>query len=136
MLATWFRLKYPHMMDGAIAGSAPIWTYEGEDPPYDPGAFAEIITRDASPAGGSAAACAPNVRAAWQTLFRWGRDAGGRSKAGEAMRLCRDSALESEGDVLALAEWAQNAWDYLVRPGGLSGCTARAACAARWQRVG
>jgi pimeloyl-ACP methyl ester carboxylesterase len=45
MLATWFRLKYPHLLDGAIAASAPIWTYKGEDPPVDPGAFARIVTQ-------------------------------------------------------------------------------------------
>jgi len=32
MLASWMRLKYPHILDGAIAGSAPIWSYFGEDP--------------------------------------------------------------------------------------------------------
>lgn len=34
----------------------------GEDPPYNAGSFAAVVTRDAQPAGGSAAACAPNVR--------------------------------------------------------------------------
>ena len=133
MLATWMRLKYPHILDGAIAGSAPIWTYLGEvgrqdiyihpscclasitgclpdppvtsaqsallleeharqcdadqvrgfqgegvtdlsgarqecqrlrmqDPPYDSGSFAKIVTRDASEEGGSAPACSSNVR--------------------------------------------------------------------------
>ena len=32
MLASWMRLKYPHILDGAIAGSAPIWSYLGEHP--------------------------------------------------------------------------------------------------------
>ena len=62
MLAAWFRLKYPHLMDGAIAGSAPIWTYYGEDPPYDTGSFAAIVTRDATSAAGAAPQCAPNAR--------------------------------------------------------------------------
>jgi lysosomal Pro-X carboxypeptidase len=30
MLASWFRIKYPHMMEGAVAGSAPIWNFFGE----------------------------------------------------------------------------------------------------------
>lgn len=58
MLASWMRMKYPHVLDGAIAGSAPIWAFPGEDPPVDSGAFAKIVTRDATPAGGSAQACA------------------------------------------------------------------------------
>ena len=34
--------------------------------PYDSGSYAKIVTRDASPAGGAAKACVPNMRAAWQ----------------------------------------------------------------------
>lgn len=30
MLGSWFRMKYPHLVDGVIAGSAPIWTFIGE----------------------------------------------------------------------------------------------------------
>jgi|AntAceMinimDraft_11_1070367.scaffolds.fasta_scaffold104464_1 lysosomal Pro-X carboxypeptidase len=29
MLATWMRLKYPGSVDGAVAGSAPIWSFVG-----------------------------------------------------------------------------------------------------------
>lgn len=114
MLATWFRLKYPHLMDGAIAASAPIWTYKGEDPPVDPGAFARIVTQDASPEGGSAEACAPNVRQAWRTLRELGGTEEGRKAVSEAMRLCEDSALDSKDDVTALRDWAASAWDYMA----------------------
>lgn len=33
-----------------------------QDPPYDSGSYAKIVTRDASEEGGSAPACASNVR--------------------------------------------------------------------------
>ena len=33
-----------------------------QDPPYDAGSFAKIVTRDASKEGGSAPACSSNVR--------------------------------------------------------------------------
>ena len=33
-----------------------------QDPPVDPGTYAKIVTRDATPAAGAAAACAPNIR--------------------------------------------------------------------------
>ena len=29
MLAAWMRLKFPHIIDGSIAASAPIWVYPG-----------------------------------------------------------------------------------------------------------
>lgn len=58
MLAAWMRMKYPHVLAGSVAASAPIWAFPGEDPPVDPGAFAKIVTRDATPAGGAAKACA------------------------------------------------------------------------------
>lgn len=29
MYASWMRMKYPHVLDGAIAASAPIWMFMG-----------------------------------------------------------------------------------------------------------
>lgn len=34
-LATWFRRKYPDLVDGVIAASAPIWSFVNMTPPYD-----------------------------------------------------------------------------------------------------
>ncbi len=144
MLATWFRLKYPHLMDGAIAASAPIWSFFGEEPPYDSGGFNAAVTWDASEDGGSAPACVDNARKTWKTMFKWGKSRHGRKKIAESMRLCpvaeekqsknslssslsslqststekstlfSSEILKSEEDVEALADWSEEAWAYLA----------------------
>lgn len=73
MLAAWLRAHYPGAVDGAVAGSAPIWAFPGEDPEPDAGGFAEVVTFDASAAAGSAPACQDNMRAGWAALFAAGK---------------------------------------------------------------
>ncbi|GAB1292333.1 Lysosomal Pro-X carboxypeptidase [Apodemus speciosus] len=48
MLAAWFRMKYPHMVVGALAASAPIWQLDGMAPC---GEFMKIVTKDFSKSG-------------------------------------------------------------------------------------
>jgi len=43
MLSAWFRMKYPQVVDGAIAASAPLVMYPGITSPY---AFNEVVTND------------------------------------------------------------------------------------------
>ena len=112
MLATWMRLKYANVVDGAVAGSAPVWSFVGEDPPVDPGAFADGVTMDATAAGGSPPACAPNVRAAFAELIRRSETDPKSIKA--PMRLCDDTPLGKSKDALDVALWAQGAFDYLA----------------------
>lgn len=114
MLGSWMRIKYPHILDGVIAGSAPIWNFFGEDPPFDPLSFAKGVTYDATPEAGSAAACVPNARAAWRTLVDLGRSQAGRDKVAAAVRLCDDQVLDSTDKVTALREWMSSAWDSMA----------------------
>ena len=59
MLAAWWRLKYPTVVTGAIAASAPLLDFEGdEDGRRAIESFSHIVTRDASPEGGSSEFCA------------------------------------------------------------------------------
>ena len=66
----WRCFRYPSAIDGVIAGSAPIESFLGETPPYDPGSYAKGVTYDASVAGGASAGCEEAVRAAWSAIFR------------------------------------------------------------------
>ena len=65
---------------------------------------------------GSAAACAPNVRAAWPELLRRGETAKGRAGIRQAMRICTHSRLDSPAHVAQLAAWASDAWSSMVGP--------------------
>ena len=69
-LAAWLRLKYPHIVDGAIAASAPVFAMAGlRRPTPNPESFAETVTRAAGPAGGAAEWCSDNVRRAFSALL-------------------------------------------------------------------
>ncbi|GFR51787.1 hypothetical protein Agub_g14244, partial [Astrephomene gubernaculifera] len=114
MLATWMRLKYPHLLDGSIAGSAPIWNFLGETPPFDTGSFAKGVTYDASDIAGSAPACISNVRDTWDLLKVYGSDEEGRKFLSEGLRLCPNVRLKDEGDVEYLRAWLGSAWDSMA----------------------
>ena len=68
MLAGWFRMKYPDVIDGAIAASAPIWQLAETVQRDTLDMQAVAITRGVSAAGGSTDQCAENLRAAWPLL--------------------------------------------------------------------
>ncbi|EQC35895.1 hypothetical protein SDRG_06643 [Saprolegnia diclina VS20] len=112
MLATWFRLKYPHIIDGIVAGSAPVLSFLGEDPPTNVSGFSQIVTFDATPAAGSSANCATNVRRVWDVIFNASTSEAGRATLQTHLGLCDPVATEADGR--ALADWAKAAYDYLA----------------------
>lgn len=113
MLASWWRLLYPHIVDGAIAGSAPVLDFEGVVDEEGIESFSYIVTRDASPEGGSSEHCAGNVRAAWSILQEMATTVEGRWALSKAFRLC--DTLASEEEVLTLlAGWITSAWAYMA----------------------
>ncbi|RHZ40458.1 hypothetical protein DYB31_007097, partial [Aphanomyces astaci] len=110
--AAWFRIKYPHVIDGAVAASAPVLSFVGESPPANLTAFSQLVTYDASPAAGSAANCAANVKRVWDVLFDAATTAAGRASIQDGLGLC--SALLSEDDALSVPEWAKTSFVYLA----------------------
>lgn len=70
MLAAWFRIKYPHLVTGALASSAPVMQFPGVVP-CD--IFNRILTSvykvtlDRHP-DGSSGICADNIKKSWTAL--------------------------------------------------------------------
>lgn len=91
------RIPYVCTQSPALRGAAPIWTYRGERPAYDDGSFAKIVTRDASAEGGSAPACAANVREAWKALMHLGKTGGEGRSTGWRVHTRRDLAARRHG---------------------------------------
>ncbi|ETV97780.1 hypothetical protein H310_09132 [Aphanomyces invadans] len=112
MLAAWMRLKYPHLVQGAIASSAPMLSFLGFNPPMDMESFSRVVTYDASPAAGSAPRCAPNIKRVWPLVFGLGDSHEGRTKLASVFQLCQP--LQSPDDVAALTDWLKDAYDTLA----------------------
>lgn len=110
MLAAWLRMKYPNVVDGAVAASAPILSFPSSFPPLD--GFGRAITRGVSAAGGATDTCRDNLIAAFPLINEAGKSAAGRAVLSEAFQTCKP--LESISDVKALLSAAQKPWMYLA----------------------
>ncbi|KAK9812902.1 hypothetical protein WJX72_005519 [[Myrmecia] bisecta] len=107
MLAAWLRRKYPALVQGAIAASAPVGAFVS-NPKFDTSTYWKVVTDDASAAGGASEPCAPNVRRTFAAIFERRASLQGRQQLSEAFHLCEPLA---ESDVEALAFWLQGAFD-------------------------
>lgn len=110
-LAAWTRIKYPGVFAGAVAASAPVLAFQGMTPAYDSASYWAVVTRDATPAGGAAAACAANIRAGWEPLFAAFSSPAGRAQLADSLRLCSPPPADGSFDV---AMFLLNAWDTLA----------------------
>ncbi|CEG35432.1 lysosomal pro-x [Plasmopara halstedii] len=114
MLGSWFRMKYPHIVDGVIAGSAPILSFLGDEIPPDKESFERIVTRDATETAGSAPNCAANIRRSWSIIKDLFETNPGRVQLKNTLSLCESVRLESSNDLDKLMEWAKSAFDYMA----------------------
>ncbi|XP_077632324.1 lysosomal Pro-X carboxypeptidase isoform X1 [Crocuta crocuta] len=102
MLAAWFRMKYPHVVVGALAASAPIWQFGNLVPC---GVFMEIVTADFRKSGPN---CSETIRNSWGAITRLARTGGGLDWLSEAFHLC--TPLRNSRDVQHLKGWISETW--------------------------
>ncbi|KAF0698340.1 hypothetical protein As57867_011018, partial [Aphanomyces stellatus] len=100
MLAAWFRMKYPHLVDGAIAASAPLLAFEGQD--VDAESYARITTFVGTSAAGAAPNCVSNIRKAQDIIAKWGTTAAGRAQLMPTLGLC--SAPPSQEAAIVISD--------------------------------
>ncbi|EOD12939.1 hypothetical protein EMIHUDRAFT_213197 [Emiliania huxleyi CCMP1516] len=109
MLAGWLRMKYPEVVDGVIAASAPIWQLAGTVQRETLDMPAVAISKGVSAAGGATDRCRDNLKAAWPLLQEAGRTAAGLRLLSRSVKAC--SPLH---DARALTRWAQSPYFFLA----------------------
>lgn len=85
MLSAWMRMRYPGLVTGAIASSAPIGCLS---PSYKKESYWAVVSNDATSAGGAAPNCAANVNQAIQDMFSLMQTPAGRVALQSLFQLC------------------------------------------------
>ncbi|XP_057806826.1 uncharacterized protein LOC131021584 [Salvia miltiorrhiza] len=103
MLASWMRLKYPHIAIGALASSAPILQFEDLVPPET---FYDIVSNDFKR---ESVSCFNTIKDSWDVIESEGQKTNGLSFLSKTFRFCKE--LKSAG---ALSDWLYSAYSYLA----------------------
>ena len=76
MLAAWMRMKYPHVIQGSLAASAPVLLFQGANKIDIDGGFAKIASDDFNVSGSTDDKCYLGMKDAFSRLITKAGDAG------------------------------------------------------------
>jgi len=100
MLSMWFRIKYPNMIIGALAASAPVAFYGAG---YSPYVFADACTETFKSAKKG---CDTLIGDGMEQMTSLSKTESGRTKISKDFKLCKP--LENEEQAQVLIDWAVN----------------------------
>ncbi|XP_041975547.1 lysosomal Pro-X carboxypeptidase [Aricia agestis] len=106
MLSAYFRIKYPHLVTGAIAASAPIHMYPGMVPC---GAFDRIVTSSFKVANQN---CTDNIRKSWKVLRTYLQAQNNSDALKKSWNLC--DPVKNSTDVETLLDFLKSMYETLA----------------------
>lgn len=109
MLTSWFRAKYPHVVSGAIAGSAPIWFFDTLRGEFDAGSYSRIASNDFKAVSQN---CFDNIAASWSAMVEVASGTDGLKTISDELGLC--ATIDSADNVTnTIWPWASNVYSTL-----------------------
>ncbi|GIY82905.1 lysosomal Pro-X carboxypeptidase [Caerostris darwini] len=105
MLAAWIRIKYPHLVKGALASSAPILLFTNE---ASCKSYSAITTADFVRPGIS---CAKSIKRSWDVIRKFGKSKSGIQFLTETFKPCQ---LINSTNIDTLIDWLSGTWGYLA----------------------
>lgn len=117
MLAAWMRMKHPHVIQGALASSAPIFYFKGADQrDGNPETrFFDIITEDFNqtmPGNHTDGRCAHGIKEGFEMLMSFKNITSVWSDVSNLFNLCEN--ITTAGDLDSLYEHISNAYAYMA----------------------
>ncbi|KAM9970064.1 hypothetical protein ACTFIR_001904 [Dictyostelium discoideum] len=108
-LAAWMRLKYPFIVDGALASSAPLLSYMGTGVPYD--VFPVGVTNDFKETSQDGS-CANKIRNAFNDLETIAKADNGFNQISTSFKLC--TPINSNDDFQSFLSWVESGFSYMA----------------------
>ncbi|CAD5216733.1 unnamed protein product [Bursaphelenchus okinawaensis] len=98
MLSAWFRVKYPHLCDGAIAGSAPVFWFHNTGVRQE--GYANVTTRTFKLSGCDL----DHLKASFDAMKELAKSDEGRAHLNKVLRLGKSSDFEHSHDYHAIMD--------------------------------
>lgn len=111
MLAAWMRMKYPHVVQGALAASAPVLYFKGVKT-LKAGIFAEIASNDFNITGKDGDKCYNGVKSAFGSLISKGDQPGYTKNVSAVFKTCQN--LTHPDNITSLTDSLRSAFFYMA----------------------
>jgi len=112
MLAAWMRMKYPHVIQGSLAASAPVLLFKGANKIDLAGGFGKIASDNFNVTGLANDTCYLGMKDAFKRIITKKNDTTFIGNVADSFKTC--DRVESEANVTALTDLVRNGFVYMA----------------------